>query len=310
VERNAGNDRPAARQRDPLVQLDELRQRQQRMPRIPLHLGRAGHVAEHERVRRRAVDEAEGDARVGRVRERALALDEEQLSPALVPLDDELLGRAREEVRDHRIDGDAPAGDRDTGLPRGHEDGAQAACARCPVEREGDRHLPDRAVRADGEHDLRRHLEIRAGRNAQLGRRAAQVAQLDAVARGELGQLGVVGQELVQAVLDVPALADAGLQELAPGRREAAALGGHAHERGRRVEAEGLVDGADDRDAGMGLPRPARVEDGDDVVAAVAEDAAHRLPVVRVVRESLSEYEQPSHAPRGRARLPGPARRR
>ena len=48
--------------------------------------------------------------------ERALALDAEQLSPALAPFDDEPLGGAGDEVRDDRVDGDAPAGDRDPGL--------------------------------------------------------------------------------------------------------------------------------------------------------------------------------------------------
>ena len=83
--------------------------------------------------------------------------------------------------------------------------------------------------------------QVRAGGDVQVVRRAAQVAQLDAVARRQLGQLRVVGQELVQPVLDVQALRDAALQELAPGRREAAALGrdadhapSSARSRGRR----------------------------------------------------------------------------
>ena len=46
-----------------------------------LDLRRAGHVAEDERVRRRAVHEPERDAGVERMRERALALDEEQPLP-------------------------------------------------------------------------------------------------------------------------------------------------------------------------------------------------------------------------------------
>ena len=99
------------------MQLDELGQRQQRVARIAVHLGRSGLVAEDEGVRRRAVDQTERHPRVGGVRDRALALDEEQLSPALVPFDDEALGRAGDEVRDDGVDGDPPAGDRDPGLP-------------------------------------------------------------------------------------------------------------------------------------------------------------------------------------------------
>ena len=105
-----------ARQRDALVQLDELRQREQRHARIPLHLGRAREVAEHESVRGRAVDQPQRDARVGGMRDRSLALDEEELSPTLAPLDHQALGGARDEVGDDGVDRDAPARDRDAGL--------------------------------------------------------------------------------------------------------------------------------------------------------------------------------------------------
>ncbi len=83
-----------------------------------LDLGASRLVAEDEEVRRAAVVEAERDAGVDRVQERALALDPEQLSPALRALDDELFRRAGDEVGDDRVDGDSPAGDRDSGLAR------------------------------------------------------------------------------------------------------------------------------------------------------------------------------------------------
>ncbi len=135
-------------------------------------------------VRRRAVHQPERHARVGRVRERALALDEEQLAAAPGSLDDEPLGRAGEEVGDDRVDGDSPAGDRDPGLAGRHE--LTTARPRRRASRSSstrDRLLADRAVRADGEHDRRRHLEVLARRHAEIGRRLAQVAQLDAVAQ-------------------------------------------------------------------------------------------------------------------------------
>ena len=130
--------------------------------------------------------EPERHARVHRVDERALALDEEQLPAALDALDHEALGGAREEVRDDRVDGDSPARDGDARLPRRHEHGLEAAPARLEVEL--DRHglLADRAVRADGEDDLRVVLEVGARGDAQAFRRLAQVAELDAVPGGEL----------------------------------------------------------------------------------------------------------------------------
>src|SRR5512133_1623802 len=112
------------------------------------------------------------------MRERALALDEEQLSPTLGALDDEALGRAGEEVGDDGVDSDAPAGDRDARLAGRHELRLQATGAGFAVELDRDRLLPDRAVRADCEHGLRGDAEVLAGRDVQVGRRLAQVAEL------------------------------------------------------------------------------------------------------------------------------------
>jgi hypothetical protein len=74
-----------------------------------------------------------------------------------------------------------------------------------------------------------------------------------------------------------------------PRRRKAPALRRHADERCRRLEGQRLLHRPDDGDAVVDLPRSLRVEDGDDVVAAVAQDAERRLPVVRVDGEALSE---------------------
>ena len=94
VEREAGDARRPQRERDSLVQADQLPQARNRVPGIALDLGGVGLVAEDEGVRGRAVDQAERDARVRRMGERPLALDEEQLPAAAVALDDEPLRRA------------------------------------------------------------------------------------------------------------------------------------------------------------------------------------------------------------------------
>ena len=120
-------------------------------------------------------------------------------------------------------------------------------------------------------------------------RRLAQVAQLDVVPARELDELGVVRQELVQPVLDVEALRDARADLLAERRREAAARGRDADERRVRVEAERVVDGADDREALLGLPRALGVEQRGDLLRRVAHDAPRRLAVVRVPALALSE---------------------
>ena len=157
------------------------------------------------------------------------------------------------------------------------------------VEFDRDRHLSDREVGPDREHDPRRYVEVRAGRHVQIRRRLAQVARLDLVLARELDEVGVGGQELVQAVLDVEPFGDARADLLAERRREASARGGDADERSVRVEAERVVDGADDREA-FPVPRALRVEQRDNLLRRVAHDAARGLAEMRVAGFAFSEY--------------------
>ena len=60
------------------------------MLRVALHVRSARDMAEDIRVRRGAVHEPERDAGVRGMDERALSLDEEEVSPTLCPLDDEV----------------------------------------------------------------------------------------------------------------------------------------------------------------------------------------------------------------------------
>ena len=116
----------------------------------------------------------------------ALAFHPEQVA-LIGPLDDEPFGGAGEEVGDDRVNRDPPPGDRDSGLPGRDEDRSQAALLRLAVELERDGHLSDRAVGADREDDLRVELDVLPGRDVQVGRRLAQVAELDAVPGCQLG---------------------------------------------------------------------------------------------------------------------------
>ena len=170
----------------------------------------------------RSVDEAHGDAGVRRVRQRSLPLDPQELAASLGALDHEPLGCAGQEVGNDRVDRGSPSprsrsrsGRSERTPTSGHMGGE--------VELDGDRLLPDRAVGSDGEDDLGRNLEVLASRDAELGRRLPEVTELDALLSGEAAQLGIVA-ELVQPALEVEPGADRVLQELAPRRREAAAL--------------------------------------------------------------------------------------
>src|SRR5213075_1217324 len=228
-----GYARRTRRQRYPLVQLDELAQRRDRVRPAPgtLDLRAAALVAEDEQVRNAPVVEAERDAGVHGVQERALALDPEQLAAALAPLDDEALCGARDEVGHDRVDRDSPAGDHHPRLSRRDEDRPNTASPRLEVELARDRHLPDRAVGADGEDDRRVDRQVLAGRGREPGRRPAQVAQLDASLLGERAKLRVVAEEDMEAVLDVETVLDTCAEKLHPRRREVPALGHYPYER-------------------------------------------------------------------------------
>ena len=246
------------------------------------------------------------------MRDRALAFDEEQLSPTLVPLDDEALGRAGDEVRDHGVDGDPPAGDRDPGLAGGDEAGCEPTRGRGPVELERDGHLPDRAVRADREHVLRRLLEVGTRGHVEVGGRSTEIAELDAVTNGELAQFLVAAQELVQPVLHVQSARDGLLEQRAPGGRKASTGRGDSDESRVRAVPERVLDGADDRNTALRLARAGRVEDRDDRPLAVVEHAARRLPVVGVAGVALGEDQQALRLLRHRAPVSrtAPERRR
>src|SRR3954453_12688337 len=175
------------------------------------------------------------------MQERALTLDPEQLAAALAPLDDETLRGARDEVGHDRVDCDAPAAGHHPRVSRREEDPRNAAPPRLDVELEGDGHLPDRAVGADGEDDRRVDREVLAGPGGEPVRRPAQVAQLDASLLGERAELRVVGEEDMEAVLDVETALDAGPEQLHPRGREVPALGHHSYEGSRRPEGQGLL---------------------------------------------------------------------
>ncbi len=238
--------------------------------------------------------------------QRALALDEEELPTALDPLEHEPFGGARDEVGHDRVDGDAPSGDRDPGLPGRDELTRDSTAPRLAVELERHGHLPDRAVGADREDGRRVVRQVRPRRNIEPRRRFAQVTQLDAVLACERDQLVVLGDELVQPVLHVEPGADRVLQQLAPCRREAAALRRDAHQRTRRLVLQRLVDAAHDRKAVLGVTRGARaVEQRDNMLGAVAHHAPRGLAVVRVGRPALGEDEEPT---RGQRQVPDGSR--
>ena len=111
-------------------------------------------MAHHQRVGLGAVNEAERDAGIGGVEQRALAFDHIPMigvARRAQPLD-----RARDEIGDDRVDRHAVAGDEDAGLAGGAEIGVEAARPHLLFERQRGEHLADRAIGADRQQPLAR----------------------------------------------------------------------------------------------------------------------------------------------------------
>ena len=131
---------------------------------------------------------------------------------------------------------------------------------------------------------VRRHLEVLAGRDAQVAGGGLRRSRSSTPCRAASSASS--GSSLMNSCRPLSTsspFAIAALEQLAPGRREAAALGRDADERGRRVEAERVVDGRR-RPGCRPSVSPARVESSTATTGSrrVADDAARRLPVVRV----------------------------
>ena len=197
-----------------------------------------------------------------------------------------------------RVHREPPAGDRDPRLARRHEPRRDPAGTRLAIELERDGHLPDRAVGADGEDDLARHLEVRAARHVEIGGRAAEVGQRRARLARERRELGIVARGTGAGRSRSP------IPFVTQSRRISRQAGGNrppcvATPTSATVGASGSAAATS---ATIGTPSsllagPRRVEDRDDVLAAVAQHAAHRLAVVRVAREALGEDQQRAAQP-------------
>ena len=236
------------------------------MPGVVVDLGRAGAVAEHEGVRGGAVEETERDAGVRRVHERALAFDEQELATALDAFDDQPLCSTGNEVGNDRVDGDPPSRDRHAGLPGGHEHGAQPTGPRLAVELERDGHLPDRAVRADREHDPRRVPpgSPRWARSALPAGGAGRAARLRSARPARRARDRRRGTRAGRSPRAAPGRIQARTSSRHAGGKRPPA-GATPDDRGRRPEAQRPVDVGHDRHAVLGLPRARRVQDRDDV---------------------------------------------
>ena len=152
-------------------------------------------VAEDDRVGLAAVHQRQRHARVGRVEQAALALDQVPVVGVVVrgqPLD-----RAGHEVGDHRVERHAAAGDQDAGLAGGAEGRGHAARPHLALHGERGVHLADRAVGAHGEQPpaacaagRRRSGSAASGTRTSCSRRPCAIAVATSSARRAAGCAG------------------------------------------------------------------------------------------------------------------------
>ena len=234
-------------------------------------------MAEDHDVGGGSVEQAERHARETGVRERPLPFDDHPVGP-LRGIADHELGRARDEVRDYRVNSDAAAGDRDPGLSRRDELNAfaRAAQPRHDLERCG--HLPDRGIRPDGEHDPRALAPHAMAADRQVPRRFAQLAHVRAAALRRGRELGIGEDPLVQSVPHIDAAHQRTRERGTIPIGDATAGGGSADEQDRRAARQRVFYARNDGHALSDadtfrrvLPRPRRVDDGDDFEWRVAE---------------------------------------
>ena len=225
---------------------------------VEVVVGQARLVDHDHRVRRRPVDEAERHRRVGRVVERALALDDDPVAAALALLDHPL-DRALDEVADHPVDRDAPALDHHPGLagrderrrrrPRARADAARARPTSCrsrsPCPRSGSPACPGAC---------RRPTAV----SVPL-RRAPVVDDPDARGRARPRELRVVAEERVQAGVDVEAgrIAARIVARQSSGSLPPVGAMPMRSVSGARLRASASSSVADDRDVVAGPDRPA-----------------------------------------------------
>ncbi len=98
------------------------------------------------------MNQAHGNAGIGGVKQRPLALD--QIPMVGIVGGGQPLGRAGNEIGDHGVNRHAVAGNKNAGLAGGAKIGLQLLRLQLGLDRQRGVHLADRAIGADGEQAL------------------------------------------------------------------------------------------------------------------------------------------------------------
>ena len=262
-------------------------------------------VAEDERVGAGAVKQRQRHARVRGVMQRTLALDHDDVG---VPgrLEHHLLNGARDEIGGHRVHGDPGVGDEDACLPRGDKCRAHAALFQLGAQLQRGGHLAHVAVAAHGERDQRVHAGGAPRGDGPHRGWPANVEDPAALGRRKLRELGIVGDEHVQAGDHVPAAQQRLGDHHTPRCGQRSPRRGDADQQAIGLERRRRLEVGDDRnvtaDADAFLSRAAgtrRVHDRDDFLRPVSQDP-HGALRIRGAEASLGQNGQASLLPEHR----------
>ena len=212
---------------------------------LPLHQHRVRAAAADRRavVRGRAPVTGRGvriEGAVGRTRQAAVR--GRRCSLLARRLQDQPLGGAGDEVRLHRVHGDAPALHQDPGLPRGRERAGDAPALQLPAQLQRRGHLPHVAVGPDGEDPMGAGSRGPPRGHREIVRNLAEVPKAHAGLPGPAADLGVPGEPDVETAPQVQPGVHGPAQERPPGVGKGPALGRHPHQEGLGpgVQRQGL----------------------------------------------------------------------
>ena len=151
-------------------------------------------MAQHQRLGLRAVQQAGGNARKGRMEQRSLPFD--HIPAAILARWCQMLDRARNEIRNYGIHRDAVTGDQYACLPGGAKIGEFTACAQPFGECEGGIHFDDRAIGANRQQSATGAPAAVA--DFQAGGRVAHIDQLAPQLFCKRDQTSIVAQPPMQ----------------------------------------------------------------------------------------------------------------
>ena len=204
-------------------------------------------MAQHERLRRRTVEQPQRYSRIGRMQDRTLSFDDQQFP--VFPLQDQSFHGARDVIRDHGVHRDARPGDHDAGLPRRHELGVPACLQGRPAYFDCGHLLTDARVGADGQHPQVGNAVDQVASHVQVVRGLSHIPQPNAFLFGVPRERLVFVQESMEPVDHLEPVFNRLVNDRPPCSGQDAARRRDADDQRGRAVGQRLFHGRHDRDS-------------------------------------------------------------